>query len=80
MRNAPRVIDLDLLYFGDEIIDADSLVLPHPRLGERRFVLQPLAEILPQLILPGLDRNIAEMLKALQSDESPLIRVFSSEI
>jgi 2-amino-4-hydroxy-6-hydroxymethyldihydropteridine diphosphokinase len=69
-----------MLYFGDEVIDADSLVLPHPRLGERRFVLQPLAEILPQLILPGRDRNIVAMLKELRSDESPLIRVFPSEI
>jgi 2-amino-4-hydroxy-6-hydroxymethyldihydropteridine diphosphokinase len=80
VRNAPRLIDLDMLYFGDEVIDADSLVLPHPRLGERRFVLQPLAEILPQLILPGRDRNIVAMLKELRSDESPLIRVFPSEI
>ncbi len=52
-RNAPRIIDVDLLYFGDEIIDTEDLVLPHPRIGERRFVLEPLAEIRPDLILPG---------------------------
>jgi len=74
-RNAPRTIDVDLLYFGDRIIDTENLVLPHPRLGERRFVLQPLAEIRPDLILPGRTRNIAALLEELQSDEPPLIRV-----
>ncbi|MEX1116829.1 MAG: 2-amino-4-hydroxy-6-hydroxymethyldihydropteridine diphosphokinase, partial [Akkermansiaceae bacterium] len=53
VRNAPRVIDVDLLYFGDEVIDTELLVLPHPRIAERRFVLQPLASIRPELILPG---------------------------
>ncbi|MES2923627.1 MAG: 2-amino-4-hydroxy-6-hydroxymethyldihydropteridine diphosphokinase [Verrucomicrobiota bacterium] len=61
-RNAPRVIDVDLLYFGDEIIDTETLELPHPRIGERRFVLQPLAEIRPELVLPGQTRSIAELL------------------
>ena len=61
-RNAPRIIDVDLLYFGDEIIDTEALVLPHPRIGERRFVLQPLAEIRPELVLPGQTRSIAELL------------------
>lgn len=74
-RNAPRVIDVDLLYFGDRIIDTEHLVLPHPRIGERRFVLQPLAEIRPDLILAGQDRNIATLLENLVSDEPPLIRV-----
>lgn len=74
-RNAPRVIDVDLLYFGDEIIDTAALVLPHPRLGERRFVLQPCAEIRPGLILPGHTRSIAELLANLQSAEPPLVRL-----
>lgn len=64
-RNAPRIIDVDLLYFGDEIIDTEVLVLPHPRIGERLFVLQPLAEIRPELILPGQTMSIAEMLERL---------------
>lgn len=64
-RNAPRIIDVDLLYFGDEIVDTEALVLPHPRLGERRFVLQPLAEIRPDLVLPGQTRSIAELLAAI---------------
>lgn len=74
-RNAPRIIDVDLLYFGDRIIDTESLVLPHPRLSERRFVLQPLAEIRPDLILPGQTQNIAALLDQLDSDEPPLLRV-----
>ena len=74
-RNAPRVIDVDLLYFGDEFIDTAALVLPHPRLGERRFVLQPCAEIRPGLILPGHTGSFAELLANLQSAEPPLTRL-----
>ncbi|MEO8613711.1 MAG: 2-amino-4-hydroxy-6-hydroxymethyldihydropteridine diphosphokinase [Luteolibacter sp.] len=76
-RNAPRVIDVDLLYFGDEIIDTEALVLPHPRIGERRFVLQPLADIRPDLVLPGQNRNITELLDLLDSSEPPLVSVFA---
>ena len=64
-RNAPRIIDVDLLYFGTEIIDTEALVLPHPRIGERRFVLEPLAEIRPKLILPGNTLNIVERFREL---------------
>jgi 2-amino-4-hydroxy-6-hydroxymethyldihydropteridine diphosphokinase len=64
-RNAPRVIDVDLLYFGGDIIDTKVLMLPHPRIGERRFVLEPLAEIRPDLILPGQYLTIAEQLRLL---------------
>lgn len=74
-RNAPRVIDLDLLYFGDEIIDTEELVLPHPRIGERRFVLQPLADIRLGLVLPGQNSDIAELLTGLSSGEPPLVPV-----
>ncbi len=74
-RNAPRIIDVDLLYFGAEIIDTAELTLPHPRLGERRFVLQPCAEIRPGLILPGHTRSIAELLADLESAEPPLVRL-----
>ena len=74
-RNAPRIIDVDLLYFCAEIIDTTALTLPHPRLGERRFVLQPCAEIRPGLILPGHTRSIAELLADLDSAEPPLVRL-----
>ena len=49
----PRTLDLDLLLYGDERIDEPGLTLPHPRLHERRFVLEPLAELAPGLVVPG---------------------------
>jgi 2-amino-4-hydroxy-6-hydroxymethyldihydropteridine diphosphokinase len=52
-RFGPRTIDLDLLVYGDEIVDGPGLTLPHPRLHERRFALQPLAELAPDLVVPG---------------------------
>lgn len=75
VRNAPRVIDVDLLYFGDQIIDTEPLVLPHPRLSERRFVLQPLAEICPHLVLPGFEVSIRVLLEQLDSEEAALVPV-----
>ena len=53
VKNAPRTLDLDLLLHGDEISSDPQLTLPHPRLHERAFVLAPLAEIAPRLIIPG---------------------------
>lgn len=52
-RFGPRTIDLDLLVYGDETIDEPALVVPHPRLHERRFALEPLAELDPELVVPG---------------------------
>jgi 2-amino-4-hydroxy-6-hydroxymethyldihydropteridine diphosphokinase len=49
----PRTLDLDLLLYGDELIDEPELTVPHPRLHERRFVLEPLAELDPELVVPG---------------------------
>ncbi len=55
-RFGPRTIDLDLLLYGDRVIDEPGLVVPHPRLAERRFVLEPLAELDPDLVVPGRGR------------------------
>ncbi len=55
-RNAPRTLDLDLLLYEDEVLDADGLTLPHPRLHERAFVLAPLAEIASAVMVPGRGR------------------------
>lgn len=52
-RFGPRTIDLDLLVYGDEVVDEPGLTVPHPRLHERRFALEPLAELAPGLVLPG---------------------------
>jgi 2-amino-4-hydroxy-6-hydroxymethyldihydropteridine diphosphokinase len=51
--HGPRTLDLDLLLYGDEVIDEPGLTVPHPRLHERRFVLEPLAELAPSLVVPG---------------------------
>jgi 2-amino-4-hydroxy-6-hydroxymethyldihydropteridine diphosphokinase len=74
-RNAPRTIDLDILYCGGEPVDLPDLQLPHPRLCERRFVLQPLADIRPDLVLPGLRLTVREILQQLVTDEAPLVPV-----
>ena len=51
--HGPRTLDLDLLLYGDEVIDEPGLAIPHPRLHERRFVLEPLHELAPGLVVPG---------------------------
>ncbi|KFI06046.1 2-amino-4-hydroxy-6-hydroxymethyldihydropteridine diphosphokinase [Massilia sp. BSC265] len=53
-RNAPRTLDLDLLLYGDQQIATDTLTVPHPRMHERGFVMAPLGEIAPDLVIPGL--------------------------
>jgi 2-amino-4-hydroxy-6-hydroxymethyldihydropteridine diphosphokinase len=67
-RNVSRKIDIDLLYFGDAKIDNEQLKLPHPRLHSRKFVLQPLADIRPDLVLPDQTKTVRELLA--QLDES----------
>ncbi len=69
--NAPRTIDLDILYCGNEIIKDPVLTLPHPHMHERRFVLQPLVEIRPDLVVPGLGRTVKDLLAAL-GDTQPV--------
>lgn len=67
--NEPRPLDLDLIMFGSEIRSTPKLVLPHPRAHLRRFVLAPLNEIAPELILPGQAKPVRELLSALRTDE-----------
>jgi len=66
--NEPRVLDLDLIAFGRERRNTPELVLPHPRAHLRRFVLQPLAEIIPDYRLPGERQTITELLRGLPPD------------
>ncbi len=76
VRNAPRTLDLDLLLFGDELSDDPRLTLPHPRMHERAFVLAPLAEIAPQLQIPGRGR-VADLLSRCAGQQ--VERLFSQE-
>ena len=64
-RNAPRSIDLDIIYFGDLILDEPGLKIPHPRATQRRFVLEPLCDIDPARILPGQGSTLRELCSAL---------------
>jgi 2-amino-4-hydroxy-6-hydroxymethyldihydropteridine diphosphokinase len=66
--NEPRPLDLDLIAFGNVTLNTPELVLPHPRAHQRRFVLQPLSEIAPDLILPGQTKTIAQLLASLPPD------------
>ncbi|MFB3776975.1 MAG: 2-amino-4-hydroxy-6-hydroxymethyldihydropteridine diphosphokinase [Bryobacteraceae bacterium] len=62
----PRIIDIDILLYGEAVIDAADLVVPHPRMAQRRFVLQPLADLAPDLRHPVLKRTVRELLAGTQ--------------
>lgn len=72
-----RVIDLDLLFYGREIVRIPDLIIPHPRLHQRRFVLAPLAEIVPHFVHPILYVSVSELIKRLK-DENPVVRRLDS--
>lgn len=67
--NEARPLDLDLIAWGGEVRNTPALTLPHPRAHLRRFVLQPLCELAPDLVLPGQTQTVAGLLAGLRSDE-----------
>jgi 2-amino-4-hydroxy-6-hydroxymethyldihydropteridine diphosphokinase len=69
-RKGPRSIDIDILLYGDEIVDSSDLTIPHPAMQHRRFVLEPLAEIAPEVLHPVLKKTIAELRDALTEGQA----------
>ncbi|MER3445472.1 MAG: 2-amino-4-hydroxy-6-hydroxymethyldihydropteridine diphosphokinase [Candidatus Dadabacteria bacterium] len=73
-KQGPRVIDLDIVFYNDLVVETDDLIIPHPRAHLRRFVLEPLCEIAPGFIHPVLKASICELLNNLK-DEKRVVRV-----
>lgn len=77
-KNSPRVIDIDILFYGDQIVDTPELIIPHPRIAERAFVLQPLSELDPLLFHPVKAQTVAQLLTALDEPERVKKRKWSA--
>jgi 2-amino-4-hydroxy-6-hydroxymethyldihydropteridine diphosphokinase len=75
LRYSPRTLDIDILFYGDSVIDFPELVVPHPYLQERQFVLVPLTEIAPRLMHPLLKKDMEQLLKACGDDKKIIQRL-----
>jgi 2-amino-4-hydroxy-6-hydroxymethyldihydropteridine diphosphokinase len=73
IRYGPRVLDLDIIFFGNLVLDSDRLVVPHPRMHQRRFVLQPICDIDPKMVHPVLKKDMQSLLDGLAKDEQKVI-------
>ncbi len=76
-RNAPRTIDVDILFCGEKVVDDDLLQIPHPRWAQRRFVVEPLADVRPELVLPGAEGSVSNILARLPANDE--VRLFSEK-
>lgn len=75
VRFGPRILDLDLIFFDDLILADPDLQLPHPRMHKRRFVLQPICDIDPQLVHPALGCSVRDLLAKLEDDQQEVARI-----
>jgi 2-amino-4-hydroxy-6-hydroxymethyldihydropteridine diphosphokinase len=73
--NSPRPIDIDILFYGNQVISAPALTIPHPRLAERAFVLVPFAEINPGFVHPVTGKTIRQMLQALRVNTEDIVKL-----
>jgi 2-amino-4-hydroxy-6-hydroxymethyldihydropteridine diphosphokinase len=73
VRYGPRILDLDIILYDDRIIDSGRLVVPHPRMHKRRFVLKPICDIDPAVIHPVLKQEMQFLLKRLEADQQKVI-------
>ena len=68
-KNAPRILDMDIIAYDDEVYEYENLVIPHPRMHERAFVLYPLQEIVPDWFHPVLKCSVQDLIKKLPLDQ-----------
>jgi len=80
IRFGPRPIDLDLLLYDQQIIDTPALIIPHPRMHKRRFVLQPFCDINPEVIHPILNVTVSDLLYRMDDNDQPVLPVECLEI
>ncbi len=74
VRNAPRTLDLDLLLYDDCELSESDLVVPHPRMTQRPFVLEPLCELAPDLVIPGLGARVSALAEAVRDPDAVRVR------
>lgn len=72
VRFGPRIIDMDIIFYGDQVLETTELILPHPRMHKRRFVLQPICDIDPTIVHPLLGVSVQDLLNQLVTDDQEI--------